>query len=164
MNYKNFLVKITLNKLLILLIITIVSGCVSSPTENKPPIFLSIQTIKGGVEFIKRSAMGVFAVTEDGHHYEYAICNDIENEQTCINNEKYATLLACEEKNKKPCELIAINDQIVYPGEVDIMNKKFTRGDRINYFTVPLLRDADKFMNSGTVEVESLPDIFADDE
>lgn len=140
-------------------------GCTSYVEEQiKPPIKLTIAVVKGGVEFIKRSSMGVFAVSNDGKNYTYEVCNDLDAHNDCILENRTKIVENCEQEFNKPCELVAINDQIVYPGEIDILNKKFNKGDRINYFTVPVLRDADKYMDTGTINIESLPDIYAEED
>ena len=140
------------------------SGCTSSMEEQiKMPVMLSVAVVKAGVEYIKRSSTGVFAISSDGKSYAYEICDSYSDEYAeCLERNKSKIVEKCEEEHNKECNLVAVNDKIVYPGEVNILNKKFYKGDRINYFTVPALRDVDDYMETQQVDLDALPDIFDD--
>jgi len=150
------------NKIIIFLVL---SGCSISNTEQqiKMPITLIISVVKGGVEFIEKGSSGLFVVTDDGKNYAYHLCDDRDTYNKCLNENKSKLLTKCSIEFNNPCEIIAKDDQIVYPGGVYILNKKFEKGDRINYFTVPALRGAGKYMTTGAVDINSLPDIYADE-
>lgn len=145
--------------------LSLLIGCSTIEYDQpvKDPIRVSISAIKGGVEYIKRSSIGVFALATDGKDYEYEICYQGDDDYTsCIERNKKTVVERCKQNHGKDCELVAVNDKIVYNGEIDILNKKFYRGDRINYFTVPALRNVDSYMENQTVDVDDLPDIFGD--
>lgn len=150
-----------LNKIIIVLCLT---GCSTVLEEQiKQPIYLITSVVKGGVEFIKKGSTGLFATTNDGKNYVYHVCDNLDEYDKCLAENEYKLLQKCADLHATSCEIIAENDKIVYAGGIYILNKKFEQGDRINYFTVPVLRDADKYMSTGTVDIDSLPDIYADE-
>lgn len=125
-------------------------------TEYNDPITLFPKTVKGGIQYIKDSAIGVFYATRDGYDYHYVITESVSDNRTAKIFAKYE----CEQKHNRKCELIAINDRIEYKGVVIIAGKSYRYGERINPISSPELLDL--MFNDAKTDIENLTAIIPD--